>query len=89
MASLRHNIYNLCSAFLISETHLLTAGHCLTDFLIKRKIPNFDEYSVQIGYFDWVIEGTPVKIKEIQVHNRYNPYNYSPVYDIGIITVSS
>ena len=87
MASFRHKHKHLCSAFLISDQHLLTAAHCLDDFLTNESIPNFDDYSVEFGLFEWDTKENRHKIEEIVVHQCYNPFKYTVSYDLGLIKV--
>ena len=78
----------MCSATLISEKHLVTAAHCLHDFMLESTLPNFSEYHVVFGLLDWKLQGTNYSISEVQALSRYDPYIYSPTYDIGLIKVT-
>ena len=88
MASFRHKSIHVFSAFLISEKHVITAAHCLNDFLTKPTIPDFSEYSVEVGLFDSSIGGIVYQLKEVEVHQYYNPLFYSPSHDFGLLTVN-
>ena len=88
MASFKHNGSQLCSGLLISQNHVLIAAHCLDDFMTKPTIPNFREYCIELGYYDWSTLEVRHSIKEMEVHVRYNPFSYDPAMDIGLITVS-
>ena len=88
MASFRHGIEHICSAFLISEIHTLTAAHCLDDFMKSYTIPDFSEYSIVVGLSDWTTGGTFHFIKEVEVNHCYNLFERNLNYDIGLITVN-
>ena len=87
MASFLHGNLHLCSAFLISNKHVLIAAHCLRDFLINKTIPNFKEYCVVVGLYDWNIGGICHLIEEVQVLSSYNHSIHNPSQDVGLITV--
>ena len=72
---------HICTAFLISERHLLTAAKCLREIFLRENV-SFSEYSIILGYRFH-------KIKRVERHKSYNHKRpeKNTSYDIGCITV--
>ena len=88
MASFRHNNTHMCSAVLITNKQLVTAAHCLRDFMIEETVPDFKEYKVVVRILDENSKRIHLEIEEVQIPSRFNPYKCIPALDIGVITVN-
>ncbi|GBP41783.1 Brachyurin [Eumeta japonica] len=72
--------YSVCGACLLSETRLVTAGHCWYDGSIQAK-----RFEVVLGTDTLFKGGVRVETEDVIVHENYNPI--ANVNDIAIIKV--
>ena len=87
IVSFRFKGNHLCIGCLVSSQHVLLAARCILDFLIHKKIPNFDYYSVLVGISS-IFDNSEKEIAEVEVPRRYNFHEENCSYDVGLITVN-
>ncbi|KAJ8684057.1 hypothetical protein QAD02_019849 [Eretmocerus hayati] len=75
-----------CGGALISTLHILTAAHCISDFISKPCRLLKEEISVRVGS-EYLGVGQEFRVKRISQHYNYQR-NWLVTNDIGVITVS-
>ena len=86
MASIRHNEVHFCTGFLVTNGHVLTRAHCLKDFLVKRQIPDFRNYSILTGDLNEENK-TRHEISQLEIPKSMDFNKTKSSYDFGLITV--
>ncbi|KAM8720608.1 hypothetical protein ACLKA7_006619 [Drosophila subpalustris] len=82
VASLRLNKAHVCSANIISQTHMLTAAHCVSD--LGTQPVSVDQLTARVGSINQFAGGSLVSIKAVKIHPSYGNF----LHDLAILTLS-
>lgn len=85
MANLRYSNMKkvICGAVVVSDTHVLTAAHCMSGLIMKRVRVTVAEHNLQTS---WETAETSRRIAKVTTHPRYNPSRVN-VADLVVITL--
>lgn len=81
-ASLRKNNFHFCGGAIISEEHILTAAHCVSELE-----PNFEEVAVHTATKNRTSVGNVYKIADITIHPMFEANATRSVNDVAVIMV--
>ena len=87
MASFIRNDLYVCSAFMISNKHALTAAYYVKEFFLLWPLPDFGDYSLMLHGGLGLCPDTKFPIKQVECLPRYNASRPSVSYDAALITV--
>ncbi|XP_042889872.1 trypsin beta-like [Penaeus japonicus] len=85
MANLKYSNMKkvLCGAVVVSDSHVLTAAHCLSGVNHRKLRVTVAEHNIKTG---WETEDTSRRIARVSFHPRHNPSRVN-VADIAVITL--
>lgn len=86
--SLQFKGQHICGGALISDQHVVTAAHCLNEFINRRKL--IEDLKVITGAFYSIDDGQENDVKYLMQYDKYvktEPPEF--LHDIGVIKVGN